>query len=83
MRFTILTVARTKESTSCRSPDIDFAARTRGLQMFKVARPNNLWSPSNQEIELLNELIVDGKPSGEHVFKARNPRAHLGTSAVL
>ena len=26
MRFTILTVARTKESTACRWPDVDFAA---------------------------------------------------------
>jgi integrase len=35
LRFTILTVARTEETAGCRWPDIDFAARTRTVQILK------------------------------------------------
>jgi integrase len=38
---------------------------------------------SDQAIELLQSLMVEGKPVGEHVFPARNRRGHLGTSAML
>lgn len=84
MRFTILTVARTKESTGCRWPEIDWAARTRGVQILKGG---NAWQHvvplSDQAMDLLRGLLVDGKPVSEHVFPARNRRSHLGTSAML
>ena len=38
---------------------------------------------SDQAIELLRGLMVDGMPNGEYVFPARNRRDHLGTSAML
>lgn len=83
-RFTILTVARTKESTGCRWVDIDLAARTRTVQILKGGRAWQHLVPLNdQAIELLRGLMVDGTPNGEYVFPARNRRGHLGTSAML
>lgn len=38
---------------------------------------------SEQALQLLNGLLVDGKPASEWVFPARNRRGHLGTSAML
>ena len=38
---------------------------------------------SEQALQLLNGLLVDGKPAFEWVFPARNRRGHLGTSAML
>jgi integrase len=85
MRFTILTVARTKESTACRWAEIDFAARTRGVQILKGGRePWQHHVPlSDQAIELLRGLMVDGKPSSEYVFPSHNRRDHLGRNAML
>jgi integrase len=84
MRFTILTVARTKESTSCRWPDVDLTARTRAVQILKGGQAwQHLVPLSDQTIELLNGLMVEGKPTSEWVFPARNRRGHLGTSAML
>jgi integrase len=84
MRFTILTVARTKESTACRWSEVDMAARTRGIQILKGGQAwQHLVPLSDQAIELLNGLMVDGKPVSEWVFPARNRRGHLGTSAML
>ncbi len=84
LRFTILTVARTNESTSCRWPDIDLAARTRGVQILKGGKAwQHLVPLSDQAMDLLRGLMVDGKPVGEYVFPARNRRGHLGTSAML
>lgn len=83
-RFTILTVARTKESTGCRWPDIDLAARTRTVQILKGGQAWQHVVPlSDQAIGLLRSLMVEGKPAGEYVFPARNRRSHLGTSAML
>jgi integrase len=85
MRFTILTAARTKESTACRWAEIDFAARTRAVQILKGGRePWQHQVPlSDQAIELLRGLLVDGKPTNEFVFPARNRRDHLGSTAML
>ena len=84
MRFTILTVARTNESTACRWTDIDLATRTRGVQILKGGKAwRHLVPLSDQAIDLLRSLMVDGKPVGEYVFPARNRRGHLGTSAML
>ncbi len=83
-RFTILTVARTNESTSCPWPDIDFDARTRCVQILKGGKSWRHMIPlSTQAIGLLQGLLVEGKPVGNHVFPARNRRGHLGTSAML
>jgi integrase len=84
LRFTILTVARTKESTGCRWPEIDMVARTRGVQILKGGEAwQHLVPLSDQAIELLKGLLVDGKPASEWVFPARNRRGSLGTSAML
>jgi integrase len=84
LRFTILTVARTKESTACRWPEIDMAARTRGVQILKGGEAwQHLVPLSDQAIGLLGGLLVDGKPASEWVLPARNRRGHLGTSAML
>jgi integrase len=84
MRFTILTVARTKESTKCRWPEIDLAGRTRGVQILKGGEAwQHLVPLSDQAIDLLKDLLVDGKPASEWVFPARNRRSHLGISAML
>jgi len=84
LRFTILTVARTKESTACRWPEVDMAARTRGVQILKGGQAWQHMIPlSEQAIDLLRGLMVDGKPVGEHVFPARNRRGHLGSTAML
>jgi len=84
LRFTILTVARTKESTRCRWSEVDMDARTRGVQILKGGEAwQHLIPLSDQAIDLLRGLMVDGKPVGEHVFPARNRRSHLGTSAML
>jgi integrase len=84
MRFTILTVARTKESTACGWSQIDMAARTRGVQILKGGKAwQHLVPLSDQAIELLKSLLVDGKPASEWVFPARNRRGHLGSSAML
>jgi integrase len=84
MRFTILTVARTKESTACRWSEIDMNARTRGVQILKGGQAwQHLVPLSDQAMDLLRGPLVDGKPVGEHVFPARNRRSHLGPSAML
>lgn len=84
MRFTILTVARTKESTACQWSEIDMEARTRGVQILKGGDAwQHLIPLSDQAIDLLKGLMVEGAPVGEHVFPARNRRGHLGTSAML
>jgi integrase len=84
MRFTILTAARTKESTACRWPEIDMKTRTRGVQILKGGQAwQHLVPLSEQALDLLNGLLVDGKPASEWVFPARNRRGHLGTSAML
>lgn len=84
MRFTILTVARTKESTGCRWSEVDLTARTRGVQILKGRDAwQHLIPLSDQAIELLQGLMVDGEPASEWVFPARNRRGPLGTSAML
>jgi integrase len=85
MRFTILTMARTKESTACRWAEIDFAARTRGVQILKGGRePWQHQVPlSEQASELLRGLLVDGKASSEYVFPSHNRRDHIGRNAML
>jgi integrase len=84
LQFTILTAARTNESTSCPWADIDLAARTRGVQILKGGQAWRHMIPlSEQAIDLLRGLMVDGKPVGEYVFPARNRRGALGTSAML
>ncbi len=85
MRFTILTVARTKESTSCRWADVDLAARTRSVEILKGGGEpwQHLIPLSDQAVELLGGLLVDGKPVGEFVFPGRNRRRGcLGESAM-
>ncbi len=84
MRFTILTVARTKEATACRWPHVDLAARTRGVQILKGGKAwQHLVPLSDQAFALLQGLMIDGKPVGEYVFPGRNRRGPLGTSAML
>lgn len=68
MRFTILTVARTKETRGCRWPDIDLTGRTRTVQILKGGQAWQHVVPlSGQAIELLQGLLVDGKPASEWV----------------
>jgi len=84
MRFTILTVARTKESVTCRWSEVDFAARTRGVQILKGGHAwQHLVPLSEQAIELLRGLLVDGKPASEYVFPARNRHGHLVRGAMM
>jgi len=84
LRFTILTVARTQEATTCRWKDIDLEARTRVVQILKGGQAwQHLVPLSDQAIELLRSLMIDGRPVCEYVFPARNRRGHLGTSAML
>src|SRR6185369_12141792 len=85
MRFTILTVARTKESTACRWSEIDFAARTRGVQILKGGgEPWQHQVPlSDQAIELLRSLMIDGEPTTEYLFPNRDRRGYLGQNAML
>lgn len=79
MRFTILTAARTKESTACRWTDVDLDARTRVVQILKGGKAWQHQVPlSDQAIELLQSLMVSGKPASEFVFPARNRKGHLG-----
>ena len=84
MRFTILTVARTKESTACRWTDIDWTSRTRSVQVFKGGREP--WQHQvplcDQAIDLLRDLLVDGKPTADYVFPSYK-RQHLGPTAML
>jgi integrase len=84
MRFTILTVARTKESTACRWADIDWANRTRAIEILKGGREprQHLIPLSDQALELLRGLLVDGKPTSKFVFPARNRPDHLGSNAM-
>lgn len=83
-RFTILTVARTKEATACRWPDVDLLARTRVVQILKGGQAWQHMVPlSDQAIEFLKGLLVDGEPAGEYVFPARNRRGHLSNGAML
>jgi integrase len=66
MRFTVLTVARTKESTGCRWTDVDLAARTRAVQILKGGQAwQHIVPLSDQAIDLLRSLLVEGKPVGE------------------
>jgi integrase len=84
MRFTILTVARTKESVACRWPDVDFAARTRSVQILKGGRARKHLVPlSDQALELLRSMLTDGKPVSELLFPARNRRGYLGPNTLL
>lgn len=84
MRFTILTAARTKESTACRWSDIDLAARARVVQILKGGKAWQHQVPlSEQAVALLQSLMVDGKPASEFVFPARNCKGHLGPGAML
>jgi integrase len=74
MRFTILTVARTKESVACRWSEVDFAARTRGVQILKGGHAwQHLVPLSEQAIELLHGLLVDGKRT-ERLSCPKSPR---------
>lgn len=71
MRFTILTVARTNESTACRWCEVDFPSRTRAVQILKVGNAcQHLIPLSDQALDLLRGLLVDGKPVGEFLFPA-------------
>ena len=84
LRFTILTVARTKEAVVCRWADVDLAARTRSVQILKGGRAWQHVIPlSDQALELLRGLLVDGKPADELVFPARNRRGDLGQNSML
>ena len=84
MRFTILTVARTKEAVACRWTDIDLAARTRGVQILKGGTAwRHLIPLSDQALELLRGLLLDGTPVSEFVFAARNRRGTLGHNSML
>jgi integrase len=84
MRFTILTAARTKESTACRWADIDLDGRTRVVQILKGGKAWQHQVPlSEQAVELLQGLMVNGEPVSEFVFPARNRTGHLGTTAML
>ena len=84
MSFTILTVARTKEAIRCRWPDVDFVARTRAVQILKGGRAWQHVIPlSDQALDLLRGLLVDGKPVGEFLFPGRNRRGYLGPNALL
>ena len=79
LRFTILTAARTKESTGCRWSDIDMEARTRSVQILKGGQAWQHVVPlSEQALDLLRGLLVDGGPVSEWVFPARNRRGSLG-----
>jgi integrase len=85
MKFTILTVARTGEAVGCRWRDVDFAARTRAVQIVKGGRvPWQHQVPlSDHAVDVLRGLLVDGKPTTEYVFPGRNRRDHLGRNAML
>ena len=65
-----------------------FAARTRGVQILKGGEAwQHLIPLSEQAMELLRGLMVDGKPVGEYLFPSPRPRRsgemHLGNSAML
>jgi integrase len=84
MRFTVLTAARTKEAVGCRWADIDLSGRTRVVQILKGGKAWHHQVPlSDQAIELLRSLVVEGEPTSEFVFPARNSKGHLATSAML
>jgi integrase len=83
LRFTILTVARTKESTRCRWPDVDMANRIRSVQILKGGQAwQHLIPLSDQAIDLLKSLLVDDEPVSEWVFPARNRRGYLGPGTM-
>lgn len=83
LRFTILTTARTKESASCRWSEVDLLAKARVVQVLKGGKAWQHMVPlSDQAIELLRGLMIDGKPVGEYVFPARNRRGYLGATAM-
>jgi integrase len=84
MRFTILTAARTKESTACRWTDVDLDTRTCAVQILKGGKAWQHQVPlSEQAVELLLTLTAEGKPVSGFVFPARNRTGHLGKSAML
>jgi integrase len=85
MRFTILTVARTKESIACRWGEVDFANRVRAVQIIKGGgEPWQHQVPlSDQALDLLRGILVGGKPVSEFVFPSHNRREHLGSNAML
>jgi integrase len=85
MRFTILTAARTKEAIACRWQDVDLTVRTRIVEIFKGGRePWQHQVPlSDQAMDLLRSLLVDGNPPTEYVFPDRNRRGCLGQNAML
>jgi integrase len=78
MRFTILTAARTKEATTCRWQDVDLAARIRVVQILKGGREpwRHVVPLSDQALELLLGLLVNGKPTSEYLSPDR--RGYLG-----
>jgi integrase len=83
LQLTILTASRTKESTRCRWPDIDLAARIRGVEILKGGQAWQHVVPlSDQTMILLRSLLVDGKPNSEWLFPARNRRGSMGQCTV-
>jgi len=85
LQFTILTVARTKESTACHWPQVDLGTQIRVVPVYKGGgEPWQHQVPlSDQATALLQSLLVDGKPATEYVFPSRNSdRKHLGTGAM-
>ena len=85
LQFTILTVARTQESTACNWTQVDLDSRIRVVPVFKGGgEPWQHQVPLNdQAVALLQSLLVDGKPATEYVFPSRNNgRKHLGTGAM-
>ena len=83
LRFTILTVARTKEAIACRWPEVDFLAKTRVVAILKGGHAWQHTVPlSDQAIDLLRGLLVDGKPNGEYIFAARNRRGNMGRTTM-
>jgi integrase len=77
LRFTVLTVARTKETAGCQWTDIDLSACTRTVQILKGGQAWQHVVPlSDQAIELLKGLLIEGKPVSEWVFpRSQSSRA--------
>ena len=85
MQFTILTVARTNESTACHWAQVDLDYRIRVVAVLKGGgEPRQHQVPlSDQAVTLLRSLLVAGRPATDYVFPSRTGRGHLGTSAML
>src|SRR5262249_4062975 len=64
--------------------DIDLDGRARVVQILKGGKAWQHQVPlSEQVVELLQGLMVNGEPMSEFGFPARNRRGHLGTTAML